>query len=68
MSQLIESNNDMKAQLRRLLDQQSNMNDDLGKREQDIVALKVELASYEERLKLKDEEVGGECFFSEEIY
>lgn len=57
LTQLVQTVSDLKSQLRSSLEQRENGNEELTKRDQQIMSLKVELASIEERFKLKDEEV-----------
>ena len=48
------------TQLQQAHEQQRQNNDEISKRDERIVSLKVDIVSTEERFKLKDEEV---CFF-----
>lgn len=57
LTQFIQTVSELKLQLRSSLEQRDNSNEELNKRDQQIMTLKVELASIEERFKLKDEEV-----------
>lgn len=57
MSHLSKSVSDTKSQLQQLNGENMLKNSELGKRDDRIVALKVDLSSTEERLKLRDEEV-----------
>jgi len=56
MSHLSKSVSDTKSQLQQLSGENMLKNSELGKRDDRIVALKVDLSSTEERLKLRDEE------------
>eukprot|EP00111_Clytia_hemisphaerica_P005741 TCONS_00016645-protein len=56
MSQLIQNISELKIQLQSNLDERGKLNHDLNKRDEQIITLKVDCASLDERLKLMDEE------------
>ena len=57
MSRLIQTISELKIQLQSSLDERGKLNEELSRRDQQLITLKVELASIDERLKLTDEEV-----------
>ena len=57
MSRLIQTISELKVQLQSSLDERGKLNEELSGRDQQLITLKVELASIDERLKLTDEEV-----------
>ena len=57
MAQFVQNISELKLQLQNSLDERGKVNDELNKRDQQIISLKVDLASVEEKLKLMDEEV-----------
>ena len=57
MSRLIQTISELKIQLQSSLDERGKLNEELSRRDQQLITLKVDLASTYERLKLTDEEV-----------
>jgi len=57
MAQFVQNVSELKLQLQNSLDERGKVNDELNQRDQQIISLKVDLASMDEKLKLMDEEV-----------
>ena len=57
MSRLIQTISELKVQLQSSLDERGKLNEELSRRDHQLITLKVDLASTDERLKLTDEEV-----------
>lgn len=57
MANLTREVGEVKSQLQHSFEQQRKQNDELTKRDEKIITLKVDFAAVEERLKLKEEEV-----------